>query len=111
MPLIAWAAVAYAAGLLAALSSPPARAALVAVLAAGSSMLAVRRHRPDVAAVFLLVSGGVLAGSSAAPGPTWQTGPSAPALAAVRAHAGARIDRLFGPDAPIVRALVIADMS
>ena len=29
----------------------------------------------------------------------------------LRARTGARIDRLFGPDAPIVRALVIADMS
>jgi competence protein ComEC len=32
-------------------------------------------------------------------------------LAALRASVGARIDRLFGPDAPVVRALVIADMS
>jgi competence protein ComEC len=32
-------------------------------------------------------------------------------LAALRASVGARIDRLFGADAPIVRALVIADMS
>jgi competence protein ComEC len=32
-------------------------------------------------------------------------------LAAVRARVGARIDRLFGPDAPVARALVIADMS
>ena len=31
--------------------------------------------------------------------------------AALRARAGARIDRLFGADAPLVRALVIADMS
>lgn len=32
-------------------------------------------------------------------------------LAAARARVGSRIDRLFGTDAPIVRALVIADMS
>jgi competence protein ComEC len=32
-------------------------------------------------------------------------------LAAMRAGAGRRIDRLFGGDAPLVRALVIADMS
>jgi competence protein ComEC len=32
-------------------------------------------------------------------------------LAAMRAHVGARIDRLFGADAPVVRALVVADMS
>jgi competence protein ComEC len=32
-------------------------------------------------------------------------------LAALRARVGDRIDRLFGADAPIVRALVIADMS
>jgi competence protein ComEC len=31
--------------------------------------------------------------------------------AALRARVGARIDRIFGPDAPIVRALVLADMS
>jgi competence protein ComEC len=33
------------------------------------------------------------------------------ALATIRARVGRRIDRLFGADAPIVRALVIADMS
>lgn len=32
-------------------------------------------------------------------------------LASLRASVGARIDRLFGTDAPVVRALVIADMS
>ena len=32
-------------------------------------------------------------------------------LAALRAATGDRIDALFGPDAPVVRALVIADMS
>lgn len=32
-------------------------------------------------------------------------------LSAVRARAGARIDRIFGADAPVVRALVIGDMS
>lgn len=34
-----------------------------------------------------------------------------PSLAALRARAGARVDRIFGPDAPVVRALVIGDMS
>ena len=34
-----------------------------------------------------------------------------PALAAARARVGRRIDRLFGADAPMVRALVIADMA
>lgn len=34
-----------------------------------------------------------------------------PSLAAIRARAGARVDRIFGPDAPVVRALVIGDMS
>lgn len=32
-------------------------------------------------------------------------------LSAVRARAGARIDRIFGADAPVVRALVIGDMT
>lgn len=34
-----------------------------------------------------------------------------PSLAAVRARAGARIDRIFAADAPVVRALVIGDMT
>ena len=34
-----------------------------------------------------------------------------PSLLALRARAGERIDRIFGPDAPIVRALVIGDMT
>jgi len=39
-----------------------------------------------------------------------RVGPDAP-MPRLRASAGARIDRLFGVDAPMVRALVIADMS
>lgn len=34
-----------------------------------------------------------------------------PSLAAVRARAGLRVDRIFGEDAPMVRALVLGDMS
>jgi competence protein ComEC len=34
-----------------------------------------------------------------------------PSLAVLRARAGERIDRIFGADAPVVRALVIGDMS
>jgi len=40
-----------------------------------------------------------------------QDGRSRPSLSAVRARAGGRVDRIFGPDAPVVRALVIGDMS
>lgn len=37
--------------------------------------------------------------------------PTGLTLATLRARVGHRIDRLFGPDAPLVRALVIADMT
>jgi competence protein ComEC len=112
MPLVAWAAVAYAAGLLVALSSSPAKAIVVATLGVGACLAALRARRPVTAAVAALVAGGVFAGLAA--GTTGRPGLAAhPAsgVTGVRARAGARIDRLFGADAPIVRALVIADMS
>jgi competence protein ComEC len=112
MPLVAWAAAAYAIGLLAALSSSPATAWVVASLGAGGCLTALWTRRPTHAAIAAVLAGGVLAGlvARSASGPGASVHP-APALTGLRAHAAARIDRLFGRDAPIVRALVIADMS
>lgn len=184
MPLVAWGAVAYAAGLLIAFAAPSGvaiGALLVALcVAVGSATLG----RASAAACAGLVAAGVLAGVGTVSrdrscrarlmaGAEWRAELESPALpggaaratlrrgtcgvratllvasgrgaageiatvrglastdsrgflvqratlsdvrrprslAVLRARVGARIDRLFGPDAPVVRALVIADMS
>ncbi len=184
MPLVAWGVLAYALGLLAALSLPPAwacgaigvalvvaigavrgghasAASCAALIAAGAvASLASSRHERrcrqaiegasawvvelagdaragDVArgvtrlgtcrvpTTLLVATGRGGAGArvvvhgevSADPrgvvvrGAALSAGPPSASLAALRAHVGARIDRVFGADAPVARALVIADMS
>jgi competence protein ComEC len=116
MPLIAWSAVAYAVGLLIALSSPTGGAVAAATLATGCCVVALGGRRPVTAAVAAILAGGILTGlASAGTSPGTSASPLAArptsALPGVQTAAGARIDRLFGSDAPIVRALVIADMS
>ena len=184
MPLVAWGALAYALGLLLALSAPLLGTLGVVLLAACASMAAVYARRP-IHAVYaaLFMAGALIAlGSAAADGrcrarvsfaSAWTAELNTPAypggiaratidagacraaatllvedgrasagdvatvrgaasaddrgllirsaslsdvrrpltLAVLRARTGARIDRLFEADAPIVRALVIADMS
>ena len=184
MPLVAWGALAYALGLLVALSASLPATLGVVLLAACASMAAVYAGRPTHAVyAALLMAGSLIAlGSAAADArcrarlsfaDAWtvelntaaypggiaratidsgtcraaatllvQSGRASPGelatvrgaasaddrgllirsallddvrrprtLAVLRARAGARIDRLFGSDAPVVRALVIADMS
>ena len=184
MPLVAWGALAYAAGLAAALSAPTGGVPAVLAMSATACLVAAARRHPNAAACAALVMAGCFAGLSAdaaeracrarvvgerawtvelvdraAPGAVARAvsrdggchvpvtlfvsrGQGAPGelatvrgstslesdrvvlrraeltevsrprtLAAARARVGLRIDRLFGADAPIVRALVIADMS
>jgi len=184
MPLVAWGALAYAAGLLASLSTPIAIALGCAGTAALASIAAVVAERGIASACAALMAAGVLAGiasqaaesrcrtrlaaaiswtveleNAAAPGgiaramlraerceartlllvtsgrggagdvalvrgvasvdargvlvrnATLSEVRHPRSLARLRARAGARIDRLFGVDAPVARALVIADMS
>ena len=184
MPLVAWGALAYGAGLLFALTTPT-RVALGGVLVALAAVLAARAAgRTTAAACATLMAGGSLAALASAesdrrcaqrvaglgrwtarmdgdgsPGAvvratlltgscrvratlvvrsgnarsgdravvegrpsldsrgmlvrdaTLSGGGRAWSLAVLRARAGARIDRIFGEDAALVRALVIADMS
>src|SRR4051812_21109873 len=184
MPLVAWAALSYAAGLVWGLAVGPSVAIAAVLLGAAACSIWLAVGRPAVAACAALVVGGVFSGldagnadhgcrdrlanlkswdvvleSPAAPGSVSRAavnvagcrmraillvtagraaaGDAAAArgaasvderggvirgavltsihrprtLSALRAAVGARIDRLFGADAPIVRALVIADMS
>lgn len=184
MPLVAWGALAYAAGLLGALTRSPRTALAIGAVALATAVAAAIRSRSVVPALGALVAAGILIGlattvrdagctaanararewdasfeqavraggvgrvtltagacrapatllvasGSARPGDVGRVHGTATtdarglfvrdavvsgvrrtrSLATLRARAGARIDRLFGADAPIVRALVIADMT
>ena len=184
MPLVAWAALAYALGLAVALSAPLAAALVTTAAALAVAALAGTRRTTAVAAIATLASGGVLVGlaelrmesrcaarltsarewratfdATVHPGAVAHASLSASgcrsratllvvagsahagddatvrgngsvdprglfvrdaqlrnagrhwSLAAIRARAGLRVDRLFGADAPVVRALVLGDMS
>jgi competence protein ComEC len=184
MPLVAWAALAFGFGLLAALNAAPPVVLGVLAATAAASCAALTVGRPIVGTCAALASAGMLLGLASETGDRrcrqrillashWTVELSAPAtpggmargtlhlqacrvaatlfvaagrasageltivrgsaawgergvlvrravlseaiparaLPALRAQAGARIDRIFGADAPLVRALVIADMS
>jgi competence protein ComEC len=133
VPAIAWSVAAYAAGLLAGFnfaSAPPALLALagVALIAAA---LARRERMLSIACALLAATGVIVARDArradedcarrAAQSHTWTAvrakTPCAALIASVdsgalarwRARAGRDIDTLFGPQAPVVRALLIAD--
>jgi competence protein ComEC len=122
VPLIAWAAAAYAAGLIAGLSADTvvAAAALGGGLAFGALVALGVRHTAW-AAVLLVASVGVGVGGHAAridrecmarerlPFRCRTRYEPPAALAPWRDRAGAAIDRHFGDDAGLVRALLIAD--
>ncbi len=108
MPLVAWAFVAYAAGLVTAFLGVgvPARAACLAAIATAVVALTVR-HAVLLAVSLLFLSG--LAIASVAPPPPQRWEASHGALEPVRSELGRRIDRIFESDAQIARALLIAD--
>lgn len=108
MPLVAWAFVAYAVGLVTAFlgSGAPARASCVVAVAVAVVALMVR-HTVLLAFSVLFLSGLVIASVASPPPHRWQ--PTHGALEPVRSELGKRIDRIFGPDAQIARALLIAD--
>lgn len=133
MPLIAWAVCAYAAGLLAGFSvSAPGTLLLGAATAGLLSLRGAHQRRVGPLAAALLFATGVLVAreyaerdrhcaDAAAARADWRvarsrtpcaTEASAGVEAAMsrwRARAGARIDTLYRGDAPLVRALLIAD--
>ena len=184
MPLVAWCALAYAAGLIAGFVLPERDAVVVAAMLAATSMTSLRLRRGSIGGVSAIAAGGVLValadaahertcGAALAARGQWElavdrsvaegdvargwisalgcrrratvfveSGRGAPGellalsgraevgeramlvregrvralgagsiLPRLRARTGARIDRIFASDAPLVRALVIADMS
>ncbi|MBI2408052.1 MAG: DNA internalization-related competence protein ComEC/Rec2 [Gemmatimonadetes bacterium] len=122
IPLIAWAAAAYAAGLIAGLSAESvASAAALGGAVAFSAVLALGLRRASAGAILLIVALGLTVGANAARVDRecmarerqpfrCRTKYEPPAvLAPWRERAGAAIDRYFARDAGLVRALLIAD--
>jgi competence protein ComEC len=104
MPLITWAFLGYAGGLLAGFWGYVVPAAGCALPMACAT--AVRRGALFFVAT-LFLCGVVTAVVTPPPPPPWERSPGA--LEPVRSRLGERIDRLFGSDAHIARALLIAD--
>ncbi|MBA2706786.1 MAG: DNA internalization-related competence protein ComEC/Rec2, partial [Gemmatimonadaceae bacterium] len=111
MPLVAWGYLAFVAGLLAGFGGIALVAALVAIAGIGSSLL---RRSITLAALSAMLLGGTLAALSAGkPERARRFHPadsvSTTRLGAARATATRAIDSLFGTDAPMARALLVAD--
>ena len=107
MPLISLAVIAYGAGLFAGFTpaGPP-----ILVASASLALGAIVARRPSrVGPIALLIAVGVLVARDAPLPSPRSFGPPATALERWRARAGANIDSLFREDAPVVRALLIAD--
>ncbi len=122
VPLIAWAAAAYAAGLIAGLSvDSVAPAAGAGALLAFAAAIALASRRAALGAVLLIGALGVGVGGNAArldrecmarerlPFRCRTKYEPPPALAPWRNRAKTAIDRHFGSDAGLVRAMLIAD--
>ncbi|HVZ48754.1 MAG TPA: DNA internalization-related competence protein ComEC/Rec2, partial [Gemmatimonadaceae bacterium] len=115
MPLIAFAVIAYAAGLAAGFASAMPALAVASGAAVIVAVVAWRRGDVTRSAIALVFATGVMVASDA-PAPMRDAGARAPsaeapasALGRWRFRTGATIDTLFGDDAPVVRALLIAD--
>jgi hypothetical protein len=106
LPLISWAFLGYATGLMVGFSGPASgRAAIVGI---GCCLAAAAARRGVAFCVGLLFVSGLLAAAvTPAPPPPWERPPAA--LEPVRSNLGERIDRLFGANAQVARALLIAD--
>ncbi len=122
VPLIAWAAAAYAAGLIAGLSSEAvADAAIVGAAVAFAAAVCLALRRASIGSVLLIAALGVGVGGNAArldrdcmarerlPFRCRVRYEPPALLAPWRDRAGTAIDRYFASDAGLVRALLIAD--
>ena len=115
MPLIASAFLAYAAGLLAGFASDHRITALAATLSGCAIAYALLSRRAALFALAILLACGIVVAVTEPPKPihrftTAVASPDAgPALARVRAGASTRIELLFGEDAPMAKALLIAE--
>ncbi|HUR91304.1 MAG TPA: DNA internalization-related competence protein ComEC/Rec2 [Gemmatimonadaceae bacterium] len=115
MPLIASAFLAYAAGLLAGFSSDPRITAVAAMLSGGAIVYAVLFRKGQLFALSVLLACGIVVAVTEPAKPihrfTKVVPPpdAAPALARIRTSASRRIDTLFGADASMAKALLIAE--
>ncbi|MGK2934186.1 MAG: DNA internalization-related competence protein ComEC/Rec2 [Gemmatimonadaceae bacterium] len=115
MPLIAVALLAYAAGLLSGFATDHRIAALAAVLSGSGIVYALLSRKGQLFAVAALLASGIAVAVTEPPKPIHRftravASPDAtPALERVRARAASRIERLFGSDAPMAKALLIAE--
>ncbi len=115
MPLIASAFIAYAAGLLAGFATDHRIAALAGVLSGSGILYALLSRKGQLFAVAILLASGIAVALTEPPKPIHRftravASPDAtPALDRVRAGAAKRIERLFGGDAPMAKALLIAE--
>ena len=115
MPLIASAFLAYAAGLFAGFASDQRVTALAAVLSGVGILCSLLTRKGQHFAVAALLASGIAVAVTEPPKPIHRftravPSPDAtPALDRVRAGAARRIERLFGDDAPMAKALLIAE--
>ncbi len=115
MPLIAIACLAYAAGLLAGFATDRRLTVAIAILSGATALFGLLRHNGGALAVAALLASGIAVALTEPPKPIHRftravPSPDAgPALARVRAGASRRIERLFGADAPMAKALLIAE--
>jgi len=115
MPLIASAFLAYAAGLFAGFASDHRITVLAAMLGGSGIIYSLLARKWQLFAVAALLSSGIAVALTEPPKPihrftTAVASPDAtPALERVRARAASRIERLFGGDAPMAKALLIAE--
>lgn len=107
MPLISLAVIAYGAGLFAGftLAGP---VILIGAAAVALGAIAARRTSSAAPLALIVAVGVIVARDAPSPSPR-SFGPPTTALERWRARAGANIDSLFREDAPVVRALLIAD--
>ncbi|MEO6332115.1 MAG: DNA internalization-related competence protein ComEC/Rec2 [Gemmatimonadaceae bacterium] len=115
MPLIAAACIAYAAGLLAGFASDRRVTVAVAAISAVVAVYGLLARKGYPFAVAAFIASGIAVALTEPPKPIHRftrsvAAPDAtPALARVRAGAANRIERLFGEDAPMAKALLIAE--
>ncbi|MGI8618641.1 MAG: DNA internalization-related competence protein ComEC/Rec2 [Gemmatimonadaceae bacterium] len=115
MPLIAAASLAYAAGLIAGFAPDHRITVIVAAVSAAAAIHGLLARKGYVLAVAALLASGIAVALTEPPKPIHRftrsvaSPDAAPALERVRARAAKRIERLFGNDAPMAKALLIAE--
>ncbi len=115
MPLITAACLAYAAGLIAGFASDSRVTVVAGFLAAAVGIHGLLARNGRTLAIAALLASGIIVAATEPPKPIHRFTQSvaspdaAPALERVRAAAAARIERLFGANGPMAKALLVAE--